>query len=81
MAFEIVPRIEAPSQQVEQAQAPLVERRFTAAIRHAYAEACLPSLEMQRGRLEALRYKHDYRHGTRVMQWLGDLVRRWLGRP
>ncbi len=80
MTGEIVPRIEAPAEQVEQAHAPLIERRFQVPNLHPYAEACLPSLQQQRGKLEALRWRYDYRRGTRFMQWLGDLGRWLFGR-
>jgi len=45
MTGEIVPRIEAPAEQVEQAHAPLIERRFQVPNLHPYAEGCLPSLQ------------------------------------
>jgi hypothetical protein len=85
VAGEIVPRIEAPVEHVEQAQAPLIERRFRVPNLHPHSETCLPAPQQQRAKLEALRWRYDYRRGARFMQRLGDIGRtlfgkRWLSR-
>lgn len=46
--------------------------------RPLYRSTCIPDREWQRCYLESLRYKwRGYRHAPRLMQWLGDIWRRF----
>ena len=47
-------------------------------LRRAYADECLPDVQQQAARLEALRYKWgNYQHGWRCLQAFGDWIRRY----
>jgi hypothetical protein len=68
---EIIPR------QIEE-QEPF-EHKHAVIYREPYERTCRPDSEWQRGKLEQLRYKWGgYRHGTRIMQSLGNFWREVL---
>lgn len=68
----VVPEVVAPLVEREQARPQHLTpyRR----LQPTYRQACVPDAEMQRYKIEALRYKWGgYRHGFRAIQWLHDL--------